>query len=44
MAISNEQVLAAISAYRAEHERPCPARYLVDLLGGDDTVSEAAVG
>jgi hypothetical protein len=33
MAISNEQVLAAISTYRAEHQRPCPARYLVDLLG-----------
>lgn len=35
MAISNEQVLAAISEYRAENNRPCPAKYLVEKFGDE---------
>ena len=33
MAITNEQVLSAISEYRLENSRPCPANYLVSKFG-----------
>lgn len=33
MAITNEQVLSAISEYRSENSRPCPANYLVAKFG-----------
>ena len=35
MAVTNEQVLAAISEYRAENSRPCPAKYLVEKFGDE---------
>ena len=35
MAVTNEQVLAAISEYRAENGRPCPAKYLAEKLGDE---------
>ena len=33
MTITNEQVLSAISEYRAENGRPCPANYLTAKFG-----------
>ena len=35
MAITNEQVLSAISEYRSENGRPCPANYLVGKFGDE---------
>jgi hypothetical protein len=35
MAVTNEQVLAAISEYREANERPCPAKYLVEKFGDE---------
>jgi hypothetical protein len=35
MAISNEQVLAAISEYREANSRPCPAKFLVEKFGDE---------
>ncbi len=35
MAVTNEQVLVAISEYRAENSRPCPAKYLVEKFGDE---------
>lgn len=35
MAVTNEQVLAEISSYRAEQNRPCPAKHLTDKFGDD---------
>lgn len=41
MAITNEQVLSAISEYRSENGRPCPANYLVSKFGDEvlDTIA-----
>ena len=41
MAITNEQVLSAISEYRSENGRPCPANYLVSKFGEEvlDTIA-----
>lgn len=41
MAITNEQVLSAISEYRSENGRPCPANYLVGKFGDEvlDTIA-----
>lgn len=33
MAVTKEQVLSAISEYRSENSRPCPANYLVSKFG-----------
>lgn len=35
MAITNEQVLAAVSEYREANSRPCPARYLTEKFGDE---------
>lgn len=35
MAVTNEQVLSAISEYRSENARPCPAKYLVEKFGSE---------
>ena len=35
MAITNEQVLAAVSTYRAENGRPCPKHYLTGKFGDE---------
>lgn len=35
MAVTKEQVLAAVSEYRSANARPCPARYLTDKFGDD---------
>ena len=35
MAVTNEQVLAAIAEYREANTRPCPARYITDKFGSD---------
>ena len=43
MAVTNEQVLAAISEYRAENSRPCPAKYLVEKFGDEATDIVAAL-
>lgn len=37
MAITNEQVLSAISEYRTANSRPCPAKYLVEKFGEEVT-------
>lgn len=35
MAVTKEQVLAAVSEYRSANARPCPARYLTDKFGDE---------
>lgn len=37
MAVTKEQVLAAVSEYREANSRPCPARYLVEKFGEEVT-------